>query len=472
MSPSADARRLTTAAFALAVFAFTLWAPQVFNDSDTQWHVAAGRLMIARHAVLTADPFSWTMAGAPWFTQEWLSEVLMGGAFNLAGWSGVALLTALAAGASAGLLARHTGRWIGGLPHVLMLVVALSLLAPHLLARPHVLAWPLLELWAAELVIARTEDRAPRWRMLPVMALWANLHGSFLFGLALIAPFALEALIAAKPGRRRGVVLGWGGFGLAAGAMAFLTPHGVEGLIFPFRLMGMRNLSGIGEWAPADFRHVSPLMIAILATAAFLALRRVRVAPIRAVLLLGLLALAIQHNRQEQLLAFVGALVLAGPIGQALTAAAPGPPRLKAWWAEAGAATVALALAGARLASPIVWSDGPMTPVHALAAVPASLRGAPVLNDFAFGGYLIGNGVRPYIDSRSDLYGDVRLSVYGRLAQGDRAELRKVLADPRIQWTLLKADSPTARAMDALPGWRRTYADPVAVVHVRAPDKK
>lgn len=472
MDSSAVARRLTPAAFALTVFAFTLWAPQVFNDSDTWWHVAAGRLMIARHTVLTTDPFSWTMVGAPWFTQEWLSEVLMGGAFNLAGWSGVALLTALAAGASAGLLARHVGRWVGGLPQVLMLAVALSLLAPHLLARPHVLAWPLLELWAAELVFARAEDRALRWRMLPVMALWANLHGSFLFGLALIAPFALEALLAAEPEKRRGVVLGWGGFGLAAAAMALLTPHGVEGLVFPFHLMAMRNLSGIGEWAPADFSHISPLMIAVLATAAFLALRRVKLPPIRALLLLGLLALAIQHNRQEQLLAFVGALVLAGPIGLAIEATAPAAAGFKAGWAEAVVAAVALALAGARLATPYVWGDGPMTPVHALASVPPGLRTEPVLNDFTFGGYLIGNGVRPYIDSRSDLYGDARLGAYGRLAQGDRTELATALGDPRIQWALLRTNSPLARAVDSLPGWRRTYADPVAAVYLRSPGKK
>ena len=472
MSSSADARRLTTAAFAVVVFAFTLWAPQVFNDSDTWWHVAAGRLMITRGQVLTSDPFSWTMAGAPWFTQEWLSEVVMGGAFSLAGWSGVALLTALAAGTSAGLLARHTGRWIGGPPQVLMLVVALSLLAPHLLARPHVLAWPLLELWAAELVFARAEDRAPRWRVLPAMALWANLHGSFLFGLALVGPFALEALIAASPERRRGVVVAWGGFGLAACAMALITPHGVEGLIFPLRLMGMRNLSGIGEWAPADFSHVSPLTVAVLATVPLLVLRRVKVPPIRGLMLLGLLALAIQHNRQEQLLAFVGALVLAEPISLALATTQPRAPAFKVGRAGAGVAVVALALAVARLAIPIVWSDAPTRPVRALASVPDGLRATPVLNDFTFGGYLIGNGVRPYIDSRSDLYGDARLGAYGRLAQGDRAELAMVLSDPRIQWTLLRAGSPMARTMDAAPGWRRTYADPIAAVYSRTPDKK
>ena len=254
--------------------------------------------------------------------------------------------------------------------------------------------------------------------------------------------------------------------------MALITPHGVEGLIFPLRLMGMRNLSGIGEWAPADFSHVSPLTVAVLATVPLLVLRRVKVPPIRGLMLLGLLALAIQHNRQEQLLAFVGALVLAEPISLALATNQPRAPAFKVGQAGAGVAVVALALAVARLAIPIVWSDAPTRPVRALASVPDGLRATPVLNDFTFGGYLIGNGVRPYIDSRSDLYGDARLGAYGRLAQGDRAELAMVLSDPRIQWTLLRAGSPMARTMDAAPGWRRTYADPIAAVYSRTPDKK
>jgi hypothetical protein len=45
----------------------------------------------------------------PWFAHEWLAEVLLGGAFNLAGWAGLALVIALAAGLSVGLLARHVG---------------------------------------------------------------------------------------------------------------------------------------------------------------------------------------------------------------------------------------------------------------------------------------------------------------------------------------------------------------------------
>ena len=48
------------------------------------------------------------------------------------------------------------------------------------------------------------------------MPLWANLHGSFAFGLALAAALAVEAVIDARPQARR---CGWGLFVLAAVAV-------------------------------------------------------------------------------------------------------------------------------------------------------------------------------------------------------------------------------------------------------------
>lgn len=463
---STPSRPLIPLAFALGVFAITLWAPQVFNDGDTWWHVTAGRLMIARQSVLDTDPFSWTFAGRPWVAHEWLSEVLFGGAFNAGGWGGVQLLTALAAGSAAGLLGRHTGRWTRGLPQACLLLGSLSLCAPHLLARPHVLAWPLLEMWAAELVIARAENRAPRWIVLPLMALWANLHGSFLFGLALVAPFALEALLAAPATARAPTALRWGAFGLAAGAAALLTPHGLTGISHPIRLMTMTSLSGIGEWRPVDFRTFGPIEICVPAAIGFALLRRMKLPPLRLVILLGLLGLAVQHNRHEQLLGFLGALLLAAPLG-----AVTDPPearwRVPARWIAAGVAGLAALLAAWRLATPYAWGDSATRPVQALTSVPAAVRATPVLNDFQFGGWLIGQGVRTFIDSRADMYGDAILQPYLRLAEGDRAELARTLASQPIAWAILVAGSPLDRAMAAQPGWRRTHADRWAVVYQR-----
>ncbi len=91
-----------------------------------------------------------------------------------------------------------------------------------------------------------------------------------------------------------------------------------------------------------------------------------------------------------------------------------------------------------------------------------------MLNDYSFGGYLIGRGLRPFIDSRADLYGDAFLEAYARIVRPDRRELARVLDQRQIGWTLFKTGSPVVEAMDEMPGWRRLYADRWAVVHVRA----
>src|SRR5712691_7746984 len=44
---------------------------------------------------------------------------------------------------------------------------------------------------------------------------------------------------------------------------------------------------------------------------------------------------------------------------------------------------------------------------------------------------------------------------------------RRSCDSTRIAWTLLEPSRPAVWLLDRLPGWRRLYADEVAVVHVR-----
>ena len=118
------------------------------------------------------------------------------------------------------------------------------------------------------------------------------------------------------------------------------------------------------------------------------------------------------------------------------------------------AAAVALVLAGARLALPIVRHDTASSPIAALAATPPALRAEPVLNGYGFGGYLIGAGVRPFVDGRADMYGDAFLDLYGKIAAGDRAAFDEALARWPIAWTIFAPSEPIVAVMDREPGWR------------------
>jgi hypothetical protein len=458
-------RAAVPALAALFTFAVVAFAPQVLNDGDSWWHLAAGRWMLAHREVLRTDVFSYTFAGRPWHTHEWLSEVLGALAFDLAGWSGVLLLHALAAAAAMAVVARRLARSLPPLSVALALSLVFACAAPSLLARPHLLALPLLAVWTDGLLAARAAGRAPPVRLAGLMILWANLHGGYVLGLALIAPFALEATLAA--GKDRAAALrAWGLFGAASLGAALATPFGLSGLTYPFQVMGMHDLAAIAEWRPADFSRPGPLEITLLVTLYVLLARGVRLPPLRLLLLLLLTHMALQQSRHQIVLAVVGAMLLAEPLGAA-AAPAGAPLNRRLPWAAAACGAAALLLASLRLALPAAPADRLTAPTSALAHVPAALAAQPVFNSYAFGGYLIWRGVRPFIDGRGDMYGDAFLDAAVRAERGDPAALDAALGRWDVRWTLLSPSDRAVQLMDRRPGWRRLYADRYAVVHVR-----
>jgi hypothetical protein len=129
-----------------------------------------------------------------------------------------------------------------------------------------------------------------------------------------------------------------------------------------------------------------------------------------------------------------------------------------------------LAVAVARFAAPVRRVDSTFVPVSALAHVPANIAARPVFNDYSFGGWLIFNGVRPFIDGRADMYGDPFIRTYldtERVSVPAQADA--VLRRYRVAWTILTPGSALAARLDHTPGWRRLYADRWAVVQVREP---
>jgi hypothetical protein len=452
-------------ALALSVFALCAFAPAVLNDGDTFSHVATGQWILDHHAVPHVDPFSFSFAGAPWTAHEWLSEILLALGYRVAGWAGVVLLTGLAAALGVYVVARRVIRELAGPAGLVLACVALAMLAPGLLARPHILALPCVALWASALFDARAAARAPPLAFAVLMLLWANLHGGFAFGLALIVPFALEAVLVAPAAERWPRALGWGQF-LAASLIASLaTPFGVEGLLFPLKLLGNAQLSNIGEWRAEDFSHPGPLEIFLLGLLGFALLKPLKLAPLSAALLIGLIHLSLQHSRHELLLAVIAPMLLARPIGEALQVGEtlkPVSPRL-----VVGALIAGLAMAGVRLGLPPKSLDTASAPSRALAAVPDALRAKNVLNGYGEGGYLIFAKVRPFIDGRADMYGADFMSLYHRVASGEPDAIEETLRRYDIDWTIFPPNQGAVAILDREPGWRRLYSDAYAVVHVR-----
>ncbi len=457
--------------FALLALAAALAAPgKLLGDPDTYWHIAAGQWMLAHGAVPRADPFSFSVPGAPWVAHEWLSELGFALAWRIGGWSGVVLLAGAAAALAMGNLARHLGRVLTPLPVLVLGLLALATLAPVLLARPHILALPAMEAFVAGLLAARAGSRAPSPALLGVMALWANLHGGFVLGLALVPPLALEAVLAAAPEARTRAARDWGLFFAGAVTAGCLTPQLWHGLVFPFHLLAMHTaLGAIGEWRSPDFGRMQPVEIWLLAALGLAGMRSVRLPPIRLALLLALVHLGLAHGRDGVLVGMIGPLLAAEALARTLAPASAGPRGGRAQAAGLGAG---IALAGLwLLVHPVRHGADAVSPRAALAHLPPGLARAPVFNDYDFGGYLIFAGIRPFIDGRADLYGDRFMDTYLRAMHPDRAALADLLDRYAITWTLLRPSDGAVPVLDAMPGWHRLYSDETAIVHIR-PDAR
>ncbi len=194
---------------------------------DLAYQVRAGEMILTTGRIPAIDTFTFTVAGAPWTDQQWLAQVLLAAGFRLGGWELLAVLRAALIVAAFGLLAgvalaRGTSTRTAAILSLLAFLVA----SPALALRPQLFG---IAIFAGLLLLVAARERHPRLQLLaPVLvALWANVHGSFVLGPVLLGYAWLDDLARGRPARRAFLLL-------VAGTVATLA-----------------NPFGIGVWAYA-----------------------------------------------------------------------------------------------------------------------------------------------------------------------------------------------------------------------------
>jgi hypothetical protein len=458
---------------ALIYAMFLLAGNRLLIDPDTMWQITVGQWILDHRAVPETDVYSFTMRGQPWISTQWLAQVLYAKAYAAAGWSGPVVLAAAAIAATFALLTKFLLKRLNEGTTLVFVAAALALTVPHLLARPHVLAMPIMVAWVGGMVTAADRRGAPSFWLLPLMALWANLHGGFVFGIVLIAPIALDAVLSADGKLRNALALRWAAFGVAALAAACCTPYGWDSLLASQKILALGDaLPLIMEWRPADFGAVGAFEVCLLLGIGLALFNGVKLPPLRIVLLLGLLHMALAQGRAAEILALLAPLVLAAPLARQIGGTEVSSSNAALPMRGVLFASVAIVLAAGTFGYASVHRFEPHTrgsPVAAVAAL-KTLNLTRVFNDYDFGGYLIANGVAPFIDGRTELYGE-KFFVDHNAASGlmEPENLFRLLDQYKIEATLMRTQSAATKLLDHIDGWQKVFADDIATIHLRKP---
>jgi hypothetical protein len=252
--------------------------------NDSAYQVRAGDIMLHTHHVLRADPFSFTAAGRPWLDQQWGAQVIFALFYRAGGWIALSLLRAALVGAiflfvylacRAAGAERRRAAWLA-LGSFLVSVGGLAL-------RPQLIGMALFCL-TAWLVYARRRRPRLMWAVPVVVALWANVHGSFFLGPLLLGLAFLEDLSERSP-RAKAVA----GATVLAAAAAALNPFGLRVWSYAVGISTNSTITRfVSEWQPPNLRDVpgAVFFASVLAVAALLA-RRSRPTPWPSLLSLG-----------------------------------------------------------------------------------------------------------------------------------------------------------------------------------------
>jgi len=218
---------------------------RLITDGDMWAHLKTGEYIVQHRAFPDRDPFVYTAGNDRWMIKAWLTQVIFYLLFRAAGFAGLTLFKAALFTLAVGLMWR-LGRRVGcPAPAALVVLLLLALVArPRLLERPEVPSFLLLAA-ALSILVRGTWGRAA-YLLVPIQAVWANVHPSFAFGLLLPWPFLADAALRRLRGARQPLRH------LALAAILLvpasaLNPEGIRLLLHPFRVGRMPTLANIVE---------------------------------------------------------------------------------------------------------------------------------------------------------------------------------------------------------------------------------
>lgn len=482
MKDSISTRNLFAVISLLLVFVVTTHTP---SDADMWWHLRAGEEMVRRGQILTQDVFSYTRSGATWINAFWLSDLGMYGLYRLGGLGSLSIASSLLGVITFGIILLREPK-ISFLSAGSVILSALAA-APFWSPRPQLMSFlflALLDYWITEVIKGKGP---PLWLMPMFFALWANLHGGFIWGILLLIAYLAGELLEILIYRQntwsifRNLLL-WTVISIPA---IILNPNGIALWGLPFTTLKVSLI--VQEWQSPDFHQLTlhPALWLLLLLFIATGFNRNRSSIPDLIKVTGFAYLAFIAQRNIAPLAIVAAPVLIStltnasnqlqntPLGDFLQQRVikVGPPEISSWLKKSinlglvGIIAFGAAIRVAFLAQPAEIQNG--YPTQAVEWLQVHPQSGHLFNSYNWGGYLLWTlpEIPVFIDGRTDLYGNDLTQQWQDVVNA-KEDAFNILDKWQVRTILLEPGWPILGQL-AAHGWMLSYQDSTAVIWTR-----
>jgi len=261
-------RRLAVAlsCAALALLALSLFAHTII-DIDIWWHLRTGEHIIDTGSIPGYDIYSYTAGGSRWIDTHWLFQTILYVTHSALGSYGLSSLFILVYSTVFAFLWFSCPPGKSKFAAVLLFWLGIMASSARFYSRPEVFTYLMISIFTFILFGFEGGRRPARSliALIPLQAVWANMQGLFILGPFLVFAYAAQpiATVALQRLRNRepdpdlsARALSLAGLFAGCVVACLITPHGIEGLLFPFTLFtrvgGFENVfaRSIAEFQP------------------------------------------------------------------------------------------------------------------------------------------------------------------------------------------------------------------------------
>lgn len=426
------------------------------GDNSFFTHLSTGRLILDERSVPTTDPYSFMAPGESWVVQSWLASVVYAAAERVDGLFGIRVVVAATLAALSALVWRLTRPATMLLGRVAGAAVGLLVSAPVWNERPQVFGLVFLVL----VLLAAEGGMDPRW-LVPVMWLWVNMHGGFVFGGLVLGLLVVGRILDRQPLGSEWLAARWAALGVA---LAVINPLGLRLLLFPLGVLERREVfTFMTEWqAPGwDTWNQRLFAVQVILTLVVLLVRRRRWRWILPTLVFAVAAATSVRNIAPASLVMVPALAH-GLAGMGSIDGRRRSPLVR----PAVAALACLGLVMVLFARTTPHTDESLYPVDAITWMEEEgmldLSSRVVSRDFV-GNYMHArfgpDRVRTYIDDRVDMHPIDLIDDYVELLNDPEADFAAILDRAQATSVVWKNDTDLSRWVASSADWTVVHED-------------